>query len=175
MARLALDRRALDRALEEYAREIPEVAARALEALNALLVGVEASPWSEVAWSFSHLTGDGFPVELAFTSNSEAIRYVSEVAGPEVAATRRFDLALATLDRLGIAPPPVAICERLRQVQRIGRLGYGAWVGGRHGLEDDTFKSCTSRCLGLILRPHVTHLKGTSHLGMIHPTWFRSS
>jgi hypothetical protein len=126
--------------MEEYGRGMPEVAARALVALNALLAGVEASPWSEVAWCFSHLTGDGFPVELAFTSNGEAIRYVSEVAGPEVDATRRFDLALVALGRLGIAPPPDAVCERLRRVQRIGRLGYGAWVGGRHGVKGDTFK-----------------------------------
>lgn len=138
MARLPLDRQALDRALDEYAREMPEVAARAVAVLDVLLAGVETSPWSEVAWNFSHLTGDGFPVVLEFTSNGETIRYVSEVAGPEVDASRRFDLALAALGRLRVAALPV--CERLRRVQRTGRLRYGAWVGGRHGPEGDTFK-----------------------------------
>jgi hypothetical protein len=114
---------------------------------NGLLAGIETSPWSEVAWSASSLTGDGYPVELAFTSTGEAIRYVAEVAGPEMGEHQRLDQALAVLSRLGVWDMPclpggqaASILPQLRRLQVAGRLTYGVWVGGRHARLGDTFK-----------------------------------
>ncbi|WP_127588328.1 hypothetical protein [Paenibacillus koleovorans] len=87
------------------------------------------------------MTGDGYPVELGFTSGGgEAIRYTVECAGPEVEPCLRLDLALAACaDAAGMAWPG-EIVDRLRQAQAWGRLEYGTWISGRHGPEGDAFK-----------------------------------
>jgi hypothetical protein len=105
-----------------------------------LLEGICASPWQEVAWSFSRLTGDGYPVEFAFSSADEAIRYTTEVAGPEVEEHRRLDHALHCLARLGEPHLPEEILALFRGIQMSRPLRYGAWVGARHDAEGDRSK-----------------------------------
>lgn len=134
---------ALNQALEHYRCDSPLPAARAAAALERLLAGVSA----EDAWRFSTLTADGYPVELGFTSTGEAIRYTVEIAGPRCEPADRLDLALAAV--AGLSGDDSACCrldllkpniDRLRHIQSTGRLAYGTWISGRHGLESDAFK-----------------------------------
>ena len=109
---------------------------------------------AEVAWSFSPLTRDGYPIELAFTSTGESIRYVCEIAGPETDPSNRLWLAFALVDELEVSDKKnhgnldkhfrkdilLSELERYRKIQNGGILDYGAWVSGRHGSDGDAFK-----------------------------------
>src|SRR5262245_59487706 len=84
---------ALTRALRVFAEHSSALARRAEASLGVLLNGVRSSCWPEVAWQFSQLTGDGFPVEFAFSSADDVLRYTVEVAGPELPNSRRLGCA----------------------------------------------------------------------------------
>jgi hypothetical protein len=127
-------------ALRHIRREVPSQTDRAAASLDLFLRGIYASPWQEVAWSFSRLTGDGFPVEFSFSSADEAIRYTTEVAGPEADEGRRLDQALHHLEILGQPPLPEMITSLFHRIQKFDSLRYGTWVGGRHGVDCDRFK-----------------------------------
>ncbi|MBD2864937.1 hypothetical protein [Paenibacillus oceani] len=134
---------ALIQALEHYRHESPLPAARSAAALKRLLAGVSA----EAAWRFSPLTADGYPVELGFTSTGDAIRYTVEFAGPRCEPAARLDRVLDVIaelageDSAGYRPDLLKPhIERLRYIQSMGRLAYGTWISGRHGLEGDAFK-----------------------------------
>lgn len=121
----------------------PDVVARAACALDLVLAGVRRSTWPEVAWRFSHLTGDGYPLELAFTTYDRSLRYTAEVAGPEVDPVRRLAIALDLLPRLGAPPVPPHLLAGFEALQAGGALRYGAWLGGRHappGAARDSYK-----------------------------------
>lgn len=142
------DRAPLDRALRRYEEQSPDLALRAADALDRLLGQVASSPWPEVAWCFSTLTADRYPVELVFTTLGQAIRYVVEVAGPETDPGERLDVALAVLQEIGVGKSvgagraPTIRYDSLREMQRpmAGRLRFGAWVGGRHSPDGDAYK-----------------------------------
>jgi hypothetical protein len=61
--------------------------------LDEALAGVHESIWPEVAWRFSRITGDGFPVELTFSSADDGIRYTTEIGGPEMPTSARVAAA----------------------------------------------------------------------------------
>jgi hypothetical protein len=86
--------------------------------------------------SKSRLTGDGFPVELIFSSLDTAIRYTCEVASPEIAPTERLRCACGLLTALGQSSRlPLAELQEGR-----ADLGWGAWLGGRHTATSDRYK-----------------------------------
>ena len=118
----------------------PAVARRISWALAEILQWTVSSKWPEVAWSFSRLTGDGFPLEFTLSSLDATVRYTAEVAGPEVAEVERLPRALELIDRLGGVLPGAHITRLLHQVQAAGPLSYGAWIGGRHDNFGDRFK-----------------------------------
>jgi len=89
---------------------------------------LSASAWPAVAWQFSRINGDGYPVEFTYSTASAEVRFTAEAAGPEVDEGRRLDLALALLDM-----PPAADIEWVRTIQRPGPLRFGAWIGGGAG------------------------------------------
>jgi len=130
----------LVRALEIFASEDAEVASRARRALDVLLEGVYQSCWPEVAWRFSKLTADGFPVRFTFMPNSQAIMYACEVAGPETQETERFDRALERIVKLGAGQLAEEQVLRLREIQAGRNLLYGACVSGRHDRQGDRYK-----------------------------------
>ena len=140
MGGFALDQRALVRALRLFSEEDPILTARATKTLDILLAGVYASPWKEVAWAFSRLTGDGFPVEFAFSCDDEALRYTAEIAGPEQDNAERLDCAEQLLLQLGAPPLPETTRAALHNVQKGRALEFGAWIGGRHGADGDRYK-----------------------------------
>jgi hypothetical protein len=84
---------AVDRAIDLAARRWPRAAADARAALDEALAGLHASTWPEVAWRFSRITGDGFPVELTFSSAGGGIRYTAEIGGPEMPTPARVAVA----------------------------------------------------------------------------------
>ena len=132
--------RAHVRALRRLMEEAPFEAERAAVSLALFLKGITASPWQKVAWSFSRLTGDGFPVEFAFSSADEAIRYTTEVAGPEVEEERRLDHALEHLAGLAGLRLSEETDTLFHRIQASRHLRYGAWAGGRHGAGTDRYK-----------------------------------
>jgi hypothetical protein len=116
----------------------PAGAQRARASLESVLAPVRESAWPEVAWRFSRLTGDGSPVELAFTSDGD-LRYTAEVAGPEVADHARLDAAVAAAAHSGCPIGSEAV-DRLRALQRGAPLRWGAWLSMRHGTAGDRAK-----------------------------------
>jgi hypothetical protein len=122
----------LDRALDVLSRADPAAAAGLAAVLEQALASVRASPLGERAWHASPLTGDGFPVELAFSSADAVLR--STVAPwPDAAPARRLALAGDLVSRLGARRPDPAVMRGLALLQRGPGLLYGAWIGGRHG------------------------------------------
>lgn len=131
----------LQRALGILLEDTPApVARRTRSALETILRWTLESEWSEVMWSFSRLTGDGFPIEFTFSSTDEGITYDCEVASPEVPDEQRLLSALDTLNRLGQPRPPAEIVDLLSRIQASGALSYGAWIGGRHHVDGDRYK-----------------------------------
>ena len=74
----------VERVLELAASGSPGATAAAAVALREALAGIRTSSWPEVAWPFSRITGDGYPVEFTFSSHDGALRYTTEVGGPEM-------------------------------------------------------------------------------------------
>src|SRR5215831_3009937 len=128
---------ALARALELLAMEDAETAGRARIGLETLLEGVYRSKWPEMAWRFSHLTNDGYPVEFTFTppgllADETLICYACEAAGPETPDTKRLDLALEKLSRLGAGQPAEEQVRRLRAMQGSREENFSVFTSGRH-------------------------------------------
>lgn len=130
----------LAHAITSMERLYPEPAARVSASLDLILDGVYRSIWQEMAWKFSSLTSDGFPVEFAFSEADNTIRYVAEVSGPEIDSKERLKIAERKLTLLGEVNIQKEISELLHKVQLSGLLQFGAWIGGRHGQGGDRYK-----------------------------------
>jgi hypothetical protein len=133
----------LARVLGGLARRFPAPAARAGAALGRALAELEATPLPEHAWHASTLTGDGFPVELTFTSADTVLRH-TVAPWPYEGTAERLDLAADLIAHLGGVAVEEPVLAALRDLQPGGsRLRFGAWVGGRHVGDDlaaDRFK-----------------------------------
>jgi hypothetical protein len=139
----------------------PAVARRMSASLETILRWTKDSQWPGVAWSFSHLTGDGFPVEFTFSLEDAAVRYTAEVAGAEVAEADRLPRALSLIESLGGHSPSNQIRALLRRIQTpAAPLSYGAWIGGRHGASGDRYKLYAEV-------PQAARLRAASLLGGI--------
>ncbi len=92
----------LKSALSIFSEYYPQVTDRVGKDLNLLLKGIHSSQRLQYAWKSSLLTGNRFPVELAFSSSGNSIiRYCTEIDSPEVDTKTRLDLAFRLLDELG--------------------------------------------------------------------------
>src|SRR5262249_22448110 len=113
-------------------------------ALEIALGGVRASAWPEVAWAFSRLTPDGFPVELTFSSlGGSTIRYVVEIAGPETSEHDRIHHAFRSYRALAASQTAAAAREAehvLAAMQKDRELEFGAWLGAAHSQQGDRYK-----------------------------------
>jgi hypothetical protein len=105
--------------------------ARAEEIFHICTEPLSRSAWPDVAWRFSRLTADGSPVEFAFSTASEGLRYTVEVAGPEIPERDRIDAACLSLARLGYQCPPDALIQEWKRTQASGPLRWGCWLGVR--------------------------------------------
>lgn len=133
-------RRTIAQAIARMAKWAPEPSARAKASLDLILEGVYRSSWQEVAWEFSGLTYDGFPVEFAFSAADNTIRYVAEVSGPETDSAERLDIAEMKLAYLKAVAMPKEVSELLHKFILSGPLQFGTWIGGRHGPKGDRYK-----------------------------------
>jgi hypothetical protein len=121
------------------AQTMPAAAERANRALRVLLQTLYQEPDEAIAWQGSLLTGDGFPLEFAFTPADTDLRYTTEVGDPLTAPSQRLTLACQRLTQLGY-PVPTDLRATLHDIQQGADLDYGAWVGGRHSPTSDSYK-----------------------------------
>jgi hypothetical protein len=98
--------------------------------LEAATAQLGQSAWPEMVECWSRLTPTGFPIELTVTDADPMLRWVIEIAGPEMDDARRLGLVATRLASAGqsVLPP---LLEALQALQRGCDLRYGAWLGGR--------------------------------------------
>jgi hypothetical protein len=101
---------------------------------------LDESAWPEVAWRFSGLSTDGCPLQFAFSSRDDRLRYTCEAAGPELATRARLDAAADLIARLGGTRPPARFLHQWRSVQSEHALRWGAWLGVRHDASGTALK-----------------------------------
>lgn len=122
----AVDEAPIDETFAALADHDADTAGALREELDAVLEGVRASAWPDVAWCASRVTPSGYPVELGFTGAGGQMRAIAEVAGPEVDPHERVIRALELAQ-----PADLADIEPVLHAQRRATLRYGAWVGVR--------------------------------------------
>jgi hypothetical protein len=127
--------------LARLARAVPHEAAAAAAALDIVLAPLRVSCWPDVAWRASRLTDDGFPVEFAWSSRDDTVRWTAEVAPPETPEASRPDTARRLAAEL--SGQPVAALPAIAASD--GRLRFGAWLGGRHDLRGSRYKIYVER------------------------------
>jgi hypothetical protein len=124
---------AIDNALTAYPRDVADSARPLIASLLEGAFEVDGHRFH------SRLTGDGFPLELAFsTADQDRLRFTVETAPTEnraavsceSAARRRLSKSREWLDALG-EPGSPDVWNALAELQRGGSLTYGAWVGAR--------------------------------------------
>lgn len=120
--------RPISRVLELARAKLPRSVAEAQLALKGALEGVSRSRWPEVAWCFSRINGDGFPLEFTFSSAEDGLRYTVEIAGPELGESHRL---AAALKWAGWETLPSATARWLKSWPA-DPLRWGAWGGGFH-------------------------------------------
>lgn len=129
-------------ALRAAAGVAPGPAARAAASLAVVLRWVEETEWPDIAWDLSEITGEGFPVELAFPLPypDVEIRYTADVDGPESDRAARLATAERTLALLGSPPLPDEVRSAFGAMLADAELDWGVWLGARHGRAGDRFK-----------------------------------
>jgi hypothetical protein len=115
---------------------LPRATAQAETALREALGGIRASSWPEVAWCFSRINGDGFPIEFTFSSAQPELRYTTEIAPPEVSEQDRWQYAWRWAGGPAFGSPPTSLVSGCQS----GNLRWGAWVGGSHSESQDRRK-----------------------------------
>lgn len=111
----------------------PASAERVVQGLAACLRRFDESPQAAMAWNFSALNGDGSPIELAFSSIDERLRYTTEVGGPELDAHARLGIAVDLCRTLGDVTPAADDIAFWQSLQSRAPLRWGAWLGVRQG------------------------------------------
>lgn len=147
----------LDRLLSRLRPVMPGAVERADRALGTVLAGICQSSWPEIAWRASSLTNTGYPVEFSWSSRDASVRWVAEVAGPEVSGCGKIALALQILH--GFEGHSSCFSHLLPQPSQ--PLRFGAWIGGRHDGRHDRYKLYLDAANGSVakqfLPPGVLH------------------
>lgn len=115
------------------------VADRAEQIFRVVLAGrlAERTPR---AWRGSRLTGDGYPIEVAFSTADDRLRLTLEPGPRGARPTDGLDRVDTVLDQCAGRPLAPAARGRLAALQAGGPLRYGAWLGCRLGSGDPAFK-----------------------------------
>jgi hypothetical protein len=117
----------LKRALEQIAAALGRTVPPDLAAIVSQL---GQSAWPEMVERWSRLTPTGFPIEFTVIDADPLLRWTSEIAGPEIADSRRLGLVARYLALAG-QPVPPPLLAALQAAQQGRDLRYGAWLGGR--------------------------------------------
>jgi hypothetical protein len=113
--------------------------ARADAAVARCLAALDQSVWPEVVTRFSGLNADGCPLELAFSSRDQAVRFTCEAGVPELDERQRLAHATRLAAELGcVVPEPQQ--HRIAAMQVDGPLAWGAAIAGRHDASGDRYK-----------------------------------
>lgn len=133
---------ALQWTLRAAAGVAPGPAARAATSLATVLRWVEEMERPDIAWERSEITGEGFPVELAFPLPHPdlEIRYTADVAGPDCDPAGRLATAERTLALVGAPALPDEVRSSFQRLQADAELDWGVWLGARHGSAADRYK-----------------------------------
>lgn len=128
---------------------------RASATIRTGIASFEASSWPEVAWRFSSLNEDGCPIEFAFSSDDNALRYTTEVAAPEVDAHARLAVAGRLIAELqpGVLIPQVL--ELWRPLQSGCGLRWGCWLGVREDAAGQRLKLYVEMPRSAAQKPHI--------------------
>ena len=116
-----------------------ETAVRAEAALQTLLHDRLAAD-GEQGWSGSRLTGDGFPLEITFTTADNRLRYTIEPGSRYLTPHQRLAAAVRLINILSPEPLSKDVVQTFQAVQKEAPLLFGAWIGGRHGSGGDQYK-----------------------------------
>ena len=120
---------AIDHALASFDAPRAGIAARAICAALAARLAGGGDPWGG-----SRLTGDGFPLEIAFSTADDRIRATVEPGARTLPAAARLEVVATILEGLG-EPVPRPVLDGLLAMQAAGPLAYGAWLGLRAGAQ----------------------------------------
>jgi hypothetical protein len=131
---------AINRVLAAASDLYPDRARVASDSLHQILRGIRESEMGEAAWHSSALARTGFPLEFAFSSGDDSLRYTAEVTEPEIHPRQRLARAVALYKRLAKEQFPEDLSAFVQSVQSKGTLKYGAWISGRHGLANNSYK-----------------------------------
>lgn len=104
-------------------------AERNVQSLRRCCDRLAQSQWPDVAWRFSGLTADGSPLEYAFSSADNLMRFTIDVAPPECPNHLRFAAACDLAVSLGHDFPEDR--DRWEQMQKNSTLSWGARLGIR--------------------------------------------
>jgi hypothetical protein len=105
---------------------------RAVESVETCIGSFGNTMWPAVAWRFSSLSVDGSPLQFDFSTKDNRLRYVTEVAPPEVEAHDRLSAAAALIEQLGNPSLPTGRLSAWKALQSERALRWGAWLGIRH-------------------------------------------
>lgn len=129
------------------------IAHRAVRVLRAGVIDRLANE-TPGAWRRSRLTGDGFPVEVAFSTADERLRLTMEPGAASDPPERRLDRADEVLGNVTGASLPTSIRRRVVDLQAGAALTYGAWLGCRLGDDGDEYKLYAEVPAGRVLGPN---------------------
>jgi hypothetical protein len=147
-----IDHPALTQALDAFPAKLAEHASASLHTL--LYSRLEAD--GLIAWSGSRLTGDGFPVEITFTTADDRLRYTVEPASRSCTPQQRLEAAVQLINSLGAAGLDEDTAGTFRAMQNLGGLTFGAWIGGRHSASDSQYK--------IYVEMPETNIEGSNYL-----------
>lgn len=104
-------------------------AERNVQSLRRCCERLAESQWPDVAWRFSGLNADGSPLEFAFSSADNLMRFTIDVAPAECPNCARFAAACDLAHSLGHETPEDR--DRWAQMQKDASLSWGARLGIR--------------------------------------------
>lgn len=131
---------ALISTLQIVEAEAPGVYEDLADSLQQILQGILESKWPAVSWEFSCLTGNGFPVEFSFSTNDNALRFVSEINGPECSYADRVYYVQHLLESCNVPVLPSNLLHEIVGLQSNSHLDYGVWMGCRLTQEGRKYK-----------------------------------
>lgn len=108
--------------------------------LASIMEPLLADPHDLPTWHLSQLTGDGYPIEFAFTSAKDSVRYTAEIAPPRNEVGKRLAQTRLLLHRLGISSFDEERFSMFEHWQTFGPLKFGAWMGVRHTCDSTEHK-----------------------------------
>jgi hypothetical protein len=142
MASVPADVIPLPSALQCALASFPEDVAARADATLRVFLHERLTALDSRQWTSSTLTGDGFPVELTFTTADDRLRYTVEPLSWQESPQQRLETAILLVNWLAASTVPEDIATAWRAAQRCDTLRYGAWLGGRHGTDphEDEYK-----------------------------------